>query len=269
MIFYFTGTGNSRYIAERIAEITSDEVISINGIIKKAQAIDKESKSTEKHSGYRQNPNAVLPCCTSEKLIFVLPTYAWRIPHIVKNWILKTDFPGAKKVWFIMNCGSEIGNAAKYNRELCERKQWDYMGTAGIVMPENYIALFNAPGPKAAKLIISKAEPVITDTAKRVAENQSFPATRIGLLGRLMSGPINKLFYSLLVKAKAFRADDKCIGCGKCVQKCPLNNISLKEGKPVWGKDCTHCMACICYCPTEAIEYGKISKGKVRYHLEK
>ena len=34
MIFYFTGTGNSRYIAERIAEITSDEVISINGIIK-------------------------------------------------------------------------------------------------------------------------------------------------------------------------------------------------------------------------------------------
>ena len=34
------------------------------------------------------------------------------------------------------------------------------------------------------------------------------------------------------------------------------------------GKNCTHCMACICYCPKEAIEYGKKSKGKPRYHFE-
>ena len=43
---------------------------------------------------------------------------------------------------------------------------------------------------------------------------------------------------------------------------------SLQNGKPVWGQDCTHCMACICYCPTEAIEYGKMSLGKPRYHFE-
>ena len=48
----------------------------------------------------------------------------------------------------------------------------------------------------------------------------------------------------------------------------PLNNIRLENGKPVWGKHCTHCMACICYCPKEAIEYGKKSKGKPRYHFE-
>jgi epoxyqueuosine reductase QueG len=47
-----------------------------------------------------------------------------------------------------------------------------------------------------------------------------------------------------------------------------LNNIRLENGKPVWGKNCTHCMACICYCPKEAIEYGKKSKGKPRYHFE-
>ena len=59
-----------------------------------------------------------------------------------------------------------------------------------------------------------------------------------------------------------------CIGCGKCVELCPLNNIRLENGKPVWGKNCTHCMACICYCPKEAIEYGEKSKGKPRYHVE-
>lgn len=43
---------------------------------------------------------------------------------------------------------------------------------------------------------------------------------------------------------------------------------SLQNGKPVWGQDCTHCMACLCCCPAEAIEYGKMSLGKPRYHFE-
>ena len=73
---------------------------------------------------------------------------------------------------------------------------------------------------------------------------------------------------SFFVKAEAFRATDACIGCGRCVELCPLNNIQLENSKPVWGKNCTHCMACICYCPKEAIEYGKKSKGKPRYHFE-
>ncbi|MFR7743510.1 MAG: hypothetical protein ACLU3I_09600 [Acutalibacteraceae bacterium] len=47
------------------------------------------------------------------------------------------------------------------------------------------------------------------------------------------------------------------MGCGQCAKRCPMNNVTLKDGKPVWGKVCTHCMACICYCPVSAIEYGK------------
>ena len=61
----------------------------------------------------------------------------------------------------------------------------------------------------------------------------------------------------------------KCIGCGKCEKLCPMNNITLPNGRPVWGDNCTQCMACICYCPTEAIEYGKKSLGKPRYRFEK
>ena len=81
-------------------------------------------------------------------------------------------------------------------------------------------------------------------------------------------GGVRPIFYRFFVKADAFTASDACIGCGKCVRECPLNNIHLEQGKPTWGKNCTHCMECICYCPKEAIEYGKKSVGKPRYHFE-
>lgn len=67
---------------------------------------------------------------------------------------------------------------------------------------------------------------------------------------------------------EAARVSDACVGCGQCASKCPLNNIELRNGKPEWGKQCTHCMACISYCPAKAIEYGKRSVGKPRYRFE-
>ena len=152
--------------------------------------------------------------------------------------------------------------------DVYKRQYLHYMGTAQIIMPENYIAMFNAPRKEQARSIVEQAEPALQKVLTRLKAGQEFPPPRDNLYDRLMSGPVNPVFYRFFVKADAFRATDACIGCGKCVELCPLNNVHLKNGKPVWGKNCTHCMACICYCPKEAIEYGKKSKGKPRYHFE-
>ena len=120
MIFCFSGTGNSRYIAQRIAEALQEPMIDLNARIK---------------------VNDTTTVDTGSDVIVVTPTYAWRIPKIVFNWLYKTKFivsewmaktkwTGAKRIWFVMDCGSEIGNAAKYNRSLAEQKQLHYMGTA-------------------------------------------------------------------------------------------------------------------------------------------
>ena len=247
MILYFSGTGNSRYIAERIAVALGDELLSMNDRIKAGDTS---------------------PVTSDERLIIVTPTYAWRIPNIVRDWLAETNFPSAKQAWFVMTCGSEIGNAAKYNRVLCQEKQLTYMGTAQIIMPENYIAMFNAPQAEEARQIDVKAEPDIDRVISAIAANQSFPPPRNNLYDRFMSGPVNPIFYAFFVKANAFAAGDACTGCGQCARLCPTNNIAIQNGKPVWGDNCTHCMACICRCPTEAIEYGKKSRGKPRYHLD-
>ena len=167
-----------------------------------------------------------------------------------------------------MTCGSEIGNAAQYNYALCQEKQLTYMGTAQIVMPENYIAMFDAPQAEEARQIVAKAEPDIDRVTSVIAANQAFTPPRNNFYDRFMSGPVNPIFYSFFVKANAFTAGDVCTGCGQCAKLCPTNNIMIQNGKPVWGGDCTHCMACICRCPVEAIEYGKKSLGKPRYHFE-
>ena len=247
MVLYFSGTGNSRYVAHRIADALDDELFSMNDHIKAGDTS---------------------PVKTDERLVIVTPTYAWRIPRLVEDWLHRTEFPGAKQAWFVMTCGSEIGNAAKYNRTICEDKQLTYMGTAQIVMPENYIAMFNAPQAEEARQIVAKAEPDIDRAASAIAAGQAFPPPRNNLYDRFMSGPVNPIFYSFFVKAKAFAAGDTCTSCGQCAKLCPTNNITIQNGRPVWGGDCTHCMACICHCPTEAIEYGKKSVGKPRYHFE-
>ena len=113
MVLYFTGTGNSRYIAQCIAEALGHGLISMNDRIK----ADNTS-----------------PVTSDERLIIVTPTYAWRIPRIVRDWLTETDFPCGAQTWFVMTCGSEIGNAAKYNRALCQEKQLTYMGTAQIMI---------------------------------------------------------------------------------------------------------------------------------------
>ena len=247
MILYFSGTGNSGYAARRIAAGLGEPLLCLNDRIKAGDTAPVE---------------------TGERLVIVTPTYAWRIPRIVEDWLLHTELTGAKRVWFVMTCGSEIGDTDRYNRRLCQAKSLACMGTAQIVMPENYIAMFNAPQAEEARQIVAKAEPDIDNVIAAVRENRAFPPPRRNFYDRFMSGPVNPIFYSCFVKANAFTAENTCTGCGQCVRRCPTNNITLQNGKPVWGQDCTHCMACICYCPAEAIEYGKKSLGKPRYHFE-
>lgn len=247
MILYFSGTGNSKYVAKRIADALGDEILNLNDRIKASDTLSVE---------------------TDERLIVATPTYAWRIPRVVRDWLRKTELRGAKQAWFVMTCGSEIGNADKYNRELCAEKAISCMGTTQIVMPENYIAMFSAPQADKARQIVAKAEPNIDCVIASIQRNQPFAPTRNNLYDRFMSGPVNPIFYKCFVKANAFTASSACIGCGQCVKRCPMNNVALKDGKPSWGKNCTHCMACICYCPVSAIEYGKKSVGQPRYHFE-
>lgn len=52
----------------------------------------------------------------------------------------------------------------------------------------------------------------------------------------------------------AFVIEDACIGCEACVSSCPVEVISMNDGKAVVNDGCIDCAACVGECPVDAIE---------------
>ena len=88
MIFYFSGTGNSRYCAKRLAHRLGDE------------AVDAFPFLRDDH----------FPALTSRSpLVFVSPTYGWQLPRIFEALLRGGRFSGSRDAYFVMTCGAEIG----------------------------------------------------------------------------------------------------------------------------------------------------------------
>lgn len=247
MVIYFSGTGNSRYVAEGVAQLTGDECVNMADHIKKGQTGDFQSE---------------------KPYVFVTPTYAWRIPKVAASFIENSRFSGSKAAYVVQTCGDSAANSAKYAEKLCKKCGFDYRGFAFVFMPENYIAMFEAPDKQTASSQIEKAEKYIRSIAEAIAEGKTLSPKPVNGSAKLMSSVVNPFFY-MSISAKGFSVSDQCVGCGKCVEACPMGNVKLADKTPVWGKNCTHCMGCICSCPAEAIEYKKKTAGKTRFYNTK
>ena len=248
MVLFFTGTGNSEYCARFLADRLGDECFDLAERIK-----NKDYSSFE-----------------SEKpFVICAPTYAWRIPAVVKELLEKAELKGSNKIYFVMTCGGQIGKAEKYNLALCDKIGKSYCGTTKVKMAENYLAMFEVTTKEEEELLMKEADKTLEETVALVKNGESLPAVKEGPLGVILSGKVNEMFNTYYLKDDKFLVKDNCTSCGLCVKKCPLGNVELNDGKPVWNGNCTHCMACICNCPVEAIEYGKKSEGKRRYLCRK
>jgi ferredoxin len=241
MILSFSGTGNSDYVARKLAERIGDDLLSLNDRIKK---------------------HDVSPIL-AQRLVIVTPTYAWRMPRLVTDYLLSIEITKFIPAWFVLTCGDSTGNAYAYAKKFCEKKEIGFNGLTQVVMPENYIALYDAPSIPKAKKIIQNSDDRIIRIARDIANGERFPKEKTG--GHFLSSVVNPIFYRFIVKDKAFASGPVCNGCGLCERLCPENDIVISGGKPQWNGHCTHCMACICHCPRQAIEYGKKSVGKMRY----
>src|SRR5574344_1172270 len=219
MILYFSGTGNSRFTASLIAKETDDVLVSLNDLIRNHDTHELSS---------------------AKPFVFVVPTYAARIPRIVSHFISAVKFSGNRNAYFVMTAFQSIGCAERYNKKLCNAAGLNYKGTTAILMAENYVAMFDIPSQQEAEQYAQQAVPAIKAAAQDIAAGRDITPPKNATADALMSTVVNPLFYKLFVHAGGFHASNKCVGCGACVENCPLNNIVLVDKKPTWGNDCTH-----------------------------
>lgn len=245
MILYFSASGNSRYVAKYLASQTYDDIICLNDRIK-----------NKDFSEIRSDKPVILVC----------PIYAWRIPRIVEEYLNKISITGNRKIYVLVTTCGLSANSGKYANLLCRKIKMEYMGIHTFHMSGCYVAFMENPDIDHAEEMNHKARVDIRELIPCINKEIPIPQEKVSLLGRFMSKVANPIFYKHIIGKPGFYATDQCIHCGKCVTVCPMNNIQMKDNKPVWGTECTHCMACIHQCPAQATEYKKITKGKNRFY---
>ena len=252
MIFYFSGCGNSKYVAETIATQLNDTLIFI------------PEAARENRYDYTLSEG--------ERLGFVFPVYAWAPPKLVLDFIQKLQLPTKPEyLYFACSCGDECGHTEKIFRKAIAEKGWELKGCFSVIMPETYIGMpgFKLDTDENARKKIDAAQVTMSRNIPRVLHRETFSDMVLGHFAWLKSYMINGSFNKFATDDRKYRATDKCIGCGKCVKVCPLQNISLEDNRPKWLGHCTMCMACYHHCPTNAIQYGKGTEGKGQYYFGK
>lgn len=248
MIFYFSGTGNSLHAAKEVAEAQGERLVSI------AEELAKAGNSFE------------YAIAENELLGFVYPIYAWAPPRLVLDFVRRMRTRGEPRYLFsISTCGSEEGNSTELLRRTLARKGLGLNSAFSLQMPNSYILGYDVDSPESEEGALRAAEERLKTINYLISQRKSgVYQVMKGKSAALKTALINPLFNRFGLRTGKFYATEACTRCGLCERICPLHTISLAE-RPVWGKACAQCLACINRCPARAIQYGKGTLKRGRY----
>lgn len=246
IIFYFSGTGNSLKVAKDLSKlIPNSELVPIKTAI---NDLDKFK---------------------AEKIGFIFPVYSWGPPKIVSKFVsmLNND----AYYFAITTCGgSACGTLTIIDNIIKNNKQKLSSGFI-VQMPGNYIPMYGAKSEETQKKLFSKQTDRMNYISNIINNKEIKKIEKGGLISNIL---LTGIVYPFFIKGtkhayKNFWITDKCNGCGICVKICPVDNIKLKNKKPVWDINCEQCLSCIQWCPKEAIQYKKGTITRKRYHHPK
>ncbi len=247
MIFYFSGTGNSEYTAQKIAEATGDEVVAIADCLK--------------------NNRLLFILRDGEQVGFVLPVYFFGVPTIVLDFIRRLELQGYRDnyIWSVCTNGGDSGDMQKMLQRALSQRGIRLDAAFEVVMPDNYIIWVNT-STSADKVpeILESAEKTISEIAGNVRDRKHTEV--VSGPGRWAKTVFSYPLYKYGRDTRKFSVTAECNGCGLCARLCPCEMIEMRERLPVWKEGrCTQCLACIHRCPRRAIQHGGKTDNRPRY----
>jgi ferredoxin/flavodoxin len=255
-IFYFSGTGNTWWIGQRITEAL------------RAEGLDAQAYSIEQIEP--QAAAKLMEAAVGVGLGF--PIYGSDAPRIFTDWL--KELPVQKEVkptlGFVTQ-GLWSGTGCNFLDEVFREKGLELKWSREFNMPNN-ICL-----PKFALMFPYESEPAkwANTLEKRERDVKTLAAKVAGEMRyRQHNDPVSRA--SAWIQRGPFRlmhdpgrslwsVDETCLGdkCGRCVRICPVANISMMDGMAQHGEACVYCMRCFNYCPTKAIHYWGAGNEKL------
>lgn len=248
MIFYFSGTGNSRHVARRLAHHFGERALAIDDCLKREQ------------TDFALSPG--------ERLGLVFPVYFWGLPVPVRLFVERLTLWGEAPalVYDVVTYGTTIGASHGQLRQALRRRGWHLDRSFAVRMPDVWTPLFNLSNHDRCLRRCQRAERTIGDIIERIDQGRPAPHN-FTVVPRWLAAPYYHTYERNRLTRHFWLIKDRCTGCGLCARRCPAGAIVPDDqGHPVWqSPSCYACLRCLHHCPTFAIQYGKHTAGHGQY----
>lgn len=243
--FYFSGTGNSKWVAYKF----QDSLI-LKGIENNVFSIEKEINKL---------PDLIE---TTTGVAFIFPVYGMNIPENMKRFMRKLNKTKISKVKktpvFIITTFGYVDGCGPYEvmRQL-DSTSFQLRGYTGLKMANNICtpASYNEPlteevFKKRLAIATAKIQKLVTKISNGKRKNDFGMYFFVGPFRKKMAKMVGKGFNKLSIDAET------CTKCMLSVNNCPVRAIVLKDGKLVITSKCVACMRCYNNCPSFSVLHG-------------
>lgn len=225
MIYCFSGTGNSRFVADKLRAMADDD----------------------------------------GTLGLVFPVYAWGIPKVVEEYVEKEmKETKAKYVYAVMTCGDDVGYADRILQKHMGGRRLDAAFSVPMPNTYVCLPGFDVDPDDVAEAKVKKTMAMLPTIAEAIKAWRHTTEVHRGSVPWLKTYVLRPLFNRFLVTDRYFSTTDACNRCHRCVKQCPLHNIDTDHtGHIRWGNtSCTGCLRCYHQCQMHAIRFGWFTNGK-------
>ena len=251
-IFYFSGTGNSFSIAQKLSERLSN------------------SETVPMVSSYKNGVKEI----EAEAVGFVFPIHAFSLPKLVEEFVTSLSLKPDAYVFAMATRGGSCCKAFEEIDKLLSQKGLTLHSYSFVEMPNNYLTLFGVPSDADISRLISQAQEQVEQMAAAVKAREIYRQKdpHYSFAEKNILFPLLKRVYKktkFFHYGNRFYTDSKCNGCSICSEVCLSGKIAMNNGKPEWKKniECFLCLACIHYCPCHAVQIKKTKTPHLgRYH---
>lgn len=242
VLYTFSATGNSLAAAQELGSLLEDSIL-----VPLVGASGREGGEQRQQIGV------------------VTPVYHFGLPRLVAEFLEHTLAYSEQAYYFlVLTFGGMAGAAGVQAARILARRQIPLSLCASVRMIDNYVPRYHIPSEDRQQDLLITADEKLRGIAARVAGRERqmphvfLPGLQLRYHRRVAEGYAGA--------DRCFTVSLSCTRCGLCEQICPSNNIRVSEEGVEFLHHCEQCLACLHWCPPSAINVGRKSEKKGRYH---